>query len=493
MNYKMLGRFLSLILAIETASMVPALMISLFHRESGSIVGFLVAMAAAGVVSALLYVLSRGAGSDFYAREGMVCVGVSWIVLCLFGCLPFIVSGAIPNFLNALFETVSGFTTTGSTIIAHPSELPKGILYWRSFSHWLGGMGVLVFLLALIPVSGSNEGYTLHILRAESTGPSVGKLVPKMRQTAKVLYLVYIALTALNVIFLLLGRMSLLDAVCTAFGTAGTGGFGTMDDSIASFSPYIQNVCTVFMLLFGVNFSIHYLVLLGRVRSVFKDEELRFYLLTVLGSAGLIVWNLMQNGVYRGLGETIRHAFFQVASIITTTGYSTANFETDWPAFAQAILVILMAIGACAGSTGGGLKCSRVIMLFKIMKRNIGEVMHPQKVKTVRLSGKPVPEKILANTNAYFATYVLLMVISFFLVSLDSFALGSPFGFTENSTAVLSCFNNIGPGLGLIGPSSNFAGFGILSKIVLIVDMLAGRLEIFPIIVLFSRKAWQRG
>ncbi len=492
MNYKMLGRFISMILAIETASMIPALLISLFCRESRPVIGFLVAMAAAGVASALLYLLTRGAGTDFYAREGMVCVGVSWIALCLFGCIPFVVSGAIPHFIDALFETVSGFTTTGSTIVPSPSSLPKGILYWRSFSHWLGGMGVLVFLLALVPVSGRNEGYTLHILRAESSGPSVGKLVPKMRQTATVLYLTYIALTILNFIFLLCGGMSPFDSVCTAFGTAGTGGFGTKDTSIMDFSPYIQIVCTVFMFLFGINFSMYYLILLKRVRSVFRDEELRFYVLTVFGSAGLIIWNLLRNNVY-GIGDSIRHAFFQVVSIITTTGFSTANFENDWPAFSQAILVILMAVGACAGSTGGGLKCSRVIMLFKIMKRNVGEVMHPQKVKTVRLSGKPVPEKILANTNAYFAAYILLMVASFFLVSFDSFLLGSPFGFTENSTAVLSCFNNIGPGLGKIGPSSNFSQFGILSKCVLIMDMLAGRLEIFPIIVLFSRKSWQRG
>ena len=488
MNYKMLGRFISMILAIETASMVPALLISLVLRETGSIVGFLSAMAAAGAVSAILYFLSRGAGSGFYAREGMVCVGVSWIVLCLFGCIPFLVSGAIPNFLDALFETVSGFTTTGSTILAHPSALPKGILYWRSFSHWLGGMGVLVFLLALVPISGRNEGYTLHILRAESPGPTVGKLVPKMRRTATVLYLIYVAMTALNVIFLLCGGMSLFDSVCTAFGTAGTGGFGTKDDSIASFSPYIQNVCTVFMLLFGINFSIHYLVLLGRMRSVFRDEELRFYLLTVFGSVGLIVWNLFRNGVYGGVGETVRHAFFQVSSIITTTGFSTTDYEQLWPAFSKALLLILMVVGACAGSTGGGLKCSRVVMLFKIMKRNIGEVMHPQKVKTVRLSGKPVSEKILANTNAYFAAYILIAAASFTVVSFTS-----PYGLTENLSAVLACFNNVGPGLGMIGPASNFAGFGILSKIVLIVDMLAGRLEIFPIIVLFSRQAWKRG
>ena len=285
MNYKMLGRFISLILAIETASMIPALLISLFCRESRPVIGFLVAMGAAGVASAILYFFTRGAGTDFYAREGMVCVGVSWIALCLFGCIPFIVSGAIPHFIDALFETVSGFTTTGSTIVPSPSSLPKGILYWRSFSHWLGGMGVLVFLLALIPVSGRNEGYTLHILRAESSGPSVGKLVPKMRQTATVLYLTYITLTVLNFIFLLCGGMSPFDAVCTAFGTAGTGGFGTKDTSIMEFSPYIQVVCTVFMLLFGINFSMYYLILLRRVRSVFKDEELRFYLLTVFGSA----------------------------------------------------------------------------------------------------------------------------------------------------------------------------------------------------------------
>ena len=493
MNYKMLGRFISLILFIETASMIPAFLISLFLRETRSLIAFLVAMAAAGVASALLFFLSRGAGTDFYAREGMVCVGVSWIVLCLFGCVPFIVSGAIPNFLDALFETVSGFTTTGSTVLARPSLLPKGILYWRSFSHWLGGMGVLVFLLALIPISGRNEGYTLHILRAESPGPSVGKLVPKMRQTAKVLYLIYVALTALDVIFLLCGGMSLFDSVCTAFGTAGTGGFGTKDDSIAGFSPYIQIVCTVFMLLFGVNFSIFYLILLGRLRSVFKDEELRFYLLTVIGSTGLIVWNLVKNGVYGGMGDTVRHAAFQVASIITTTGFSTTDYEQYWPAFSKAILLILMAIGACAGSTGGGLKCSRIVMLFKIMKRNVGEVLHPQKVKTVRLSGKPVSEKILANTNAYFAAYVLIAAASFLLVSLDGFALSSQYGLTENLSAVLACFNNVGPGLGMIGPASNFAGFGVLSKCVLIVDMLAGRLEIFPIIVLFSRQAWKRG
>ena len=244
--------------------------------------------------------------------------------------------------------------------------------------------------------------------------------------------------------------------------------------------------------MFGVNFSIYYLILLGRFKSAFKDEELRFYLLVVFGSVGLIVWNLLYNNVY-GVGDSIRHAFFQVVSLITTTGYSTANFENDWPAFSQAILVILMAVGACAGSTGGGLKCSRVIMLFKIMKRNIAEVLHPQKVQTVRLSGKPVSEKIVANTNAYFAAYIILMVGSFLLVSLDSFLLGSPFGFTENSTAVLSCFNNIGPGLGKIGPSSNFAEFGVFSKVVLILDMLAGRLEIFPILVLFSPQAWKRG
>ncbi|MBP5610704.1 MAG: TrkH family potassium uptake protein [Clostridia bacterium] len=488
MNYKMLGRFISMILAIETVSMIPALLISVFLHETASLIGFLVAMAAGGVIAAILYVLTRGAGSDFYAREGMVCVGVSWIVLCLLGCIPFVVSGAIPNFLDALFETVSGFTTTGSTIVPRPSLLPKGILYWRSFSHWLGGMGVLVFLLALIPVSGRNEGYTLHILRAESPGPSVGKLVPKMRQTAKVLYLIYIALTALNILFLLLGGMSLFDAVCTAFGTAGTGGFGTRDSSIADFSAYIQIVCTVFMLLFGVNFSVFYLVLLRRVRSVFKDEELRFYLLTVFGSVGLVVWNLLRHGVYGTVGETIRHAFFQVASIITTTGFSTTDYEALWPSFSKALLLILMVIGACAGSTGGGLKCSRVVMLLKVMKRNIAEVMHPQKIKTVRLSGKPVSEKILANTNAYFATYIFIAVASYTVVSL-----ASPYGLTENLSAVLACFNNVGPGLGEIGPAANFAGIGAVSKGVLIVDMLAGRLEIFPIIVLFSRQAWKRG
>ena len=321
----MMGRFIARTLFVEALFMIPALLISLFGGEMQSAWSFLYAMGATLVVAALLWLTCKGAPNALSAKEGLACVGISWIVMSLLGCLPFVLSGAIPNYIDALFEIVSGFTTTGSSVLAAPELLPKGILYWRSFSHWLGGMGVLVFLLALSPGDSKGGGFTMHLLRAESPGPNVGKLVPKMRKTATILYIIYVALTAINVIFLLLGDMPLFDAVCTAFGTAGTGGFGIRGDSLAGYSPYIQYVTAVFMLLFGVNFSCYYLILLRQFKGVFKDEELRVYFGIVAGSVALIVWNLW--GVYAGAEETFRHAFFQVSSIITTTGFATADFD----------------------------------------------------------------------------------------------------------------------------------------------------------------------
>ena len=483
MNYKMMGRFVAQILIIAGVFMLPALAISVYCGETAAVYAFLLTLGAFALVIGLLVLTCRGAASAFYAKEGLVCAGASWIVLSLLSCLPFYFSREIPSYLDALFEIVSGFTTTGASVLPAVEPLSKGILYWRSFSHWLGGMGVLVFLLAFTQSGGKGQGFTMHLLRAESPGPNVGKLVPKMRKTAAILYLLYICLTILNVIFLLFGKMPLFEAVCTAFGTAGTGGFGIKNDSIAGYSPYLQNVTTVFMALFGINFSCYYLLLIGNFRSVFKDEELRMYLGILLGATLLIAWNL--RGFYPTLGETFRHAAFQVSSIMTTTGFATTDFGR-WPAFSQSILLLLMVIGACAGSTGGGLKCARALLLFKGLKRNIHQVLHHRRVQAIRINDQVVEEKVLDNANAYLSAYVIILFLSFLVISLDGYSIGT------NFSAVLACFNNIGPGLEAVGPTCNFGGYSALSKLVLILDMLAGRLEIFPILVLFSHSTWKK-
>ena len=463
--------------------MIPALIISLCFREAAAVSGFLLTFLVMLPLSGLLWLLGKGAPNALDAQQGLACVGISWIAMSMLGCLPFVFSGAIPNYIDALFEMVSGFTTTGSSVLARPEDLPGGILYWRSFSHWLGGMGVLVFLLALSPSDQKGGGFTMHLLRAESPGPDVGKLVPKMRKTASILYLIYIVMTAINFLLLILGNMPWLDALCTALGTAGTGGFGTRSDSLASYSPYIQYVTAIFMLLFGVNFSCYYLILLRQFRSVFKDEELRLYLLIVFVSVALIAINLL--GRFATTEETFRHAFFQVSSIITTTGFATANFDL-WPAFSKMILMALMMIGACAGSTGGGIKVARVLLLFKSLRRNIRQVTQPNRIQVIRSNGSAVDERVLANTNAYLAAYVIIMVFSVIVISIDGF---SP---TTNISAVFACFNNIGPGLEAVGPSCNFSAFGPISKIILCLDMLAGRLEIFPVLILLSRGTWRK-
>ena len=481
MNYIMMGRFMAQILSIEGIFMIPALIISLCYRENGVAKAFGWTMLLILVICIALYLICRGAPSAFYAKEGLVCVGISWIVLSLVGCLPFYISQEIPKFVDALFEMVSGFTTTGASILPEVEKLSHGILYWRSFSHWLGGMGVLVFLLAF--TGGNGQGFTMHLLRAESPGPNVGKLVPKMRTTAAILYLLYIGMTVINVIFLLFGDMPLFEAVCTAFGTAGTGGFGIKNDSLASYSPYIQNVTTVFMILFGINFSCYYLLLLRQFGSVFKDEELRVYVGVILVSIVLIVLNI--RGMYPTLEETVRHSAFQVGSIITTTGYSTVDFD-QWPSFSKTILLLLMVSGACAGSTGGGMKVARILLLFKGLRRNIRQMLNPRKVEVVRNNGAVVDEKILANTNAYLAAYVIIIFAVFLIISLDGYSAGT------NFSAVLCTFNNIGPGLEAVGPTCNFSGYSAFSKLVLIMDMLAGRLEIFPILALFSRGTWKQ-
>ena len=481
MNYKMMGRFMAQILSIEGLFMIPALLISLFCGESSAVEGFLFAIVLVAAVCTVLFLLCKGAPSAFYARDGLVCVAVSWIVLSLVGCLPFWISREIPGFVDAFFETVSGFTTTGASILPDVEALSNGLLYWRSFSHWVGGMGVLVFLLAFTGEKG--KGFTMHLLRAESPGPDVGKLAPKMRTTAGILYIIYIVLTVLNVIFLLLGDMPPLEAVCHALGTAGTGGFGVKGDSFASYSPYLQNVTTVFMILFGVNFSCYYLLLMRQFLGVFRDEELRLYFGIILGSILLIFLDIRH--LYGTLEESLRHAAFQVGSIITTTGYATTDFDL-WPSFSKTILLCLMVVGACAGSTGGGLKVARLLLLLKGLKRNIGQLLNPRKVQLVRNNKNIVDEKVLANTNAYLAAYVVIIFCVFVIISLDGFSVGT------NFSAVLCTFNNIGPGLEAVGPSCNFSAFSSLSKLVLSWAMLAGRLEIFPILVLFSPGTWKR-
>ena len=482
MNYKMIGRFLAMIAALEAACLIPAAAISLGCGEWNALKGILGAMAIMLGVWGLLWLLCRRAGKHFSATGGMVCVGLGWVTLSVLGCLPFLFSGEIPGFIDALFEMVSGFTTTGASILADVEAMSKGLLYWRSFSHWVGGMGVLVFLLAVAPGDGQG-GFTMHILRAESPGPDVGKLVPRMKNTALILYGIYVGMTVLNFLFLVAGKMPVFEAVCTALGTAGTGGFGVKSDSIASYSPYIQNVTTVFMFLFGVNFSCWYLLLLGKVGGVLKDEELRLYVGLFVGAVALIVWNL--KGFYGSLGETLRHAAFQVSSIMTTTGFATTDFDL-WPMFAKTVLMLLMIVGACAGSTGGGLKVARLLLLLKALGRNIRQVMHPRKIQVVRNNGRAVSETVLDNTNAYLAAYTVILVLSFLAVSLDGCSVGT------NLSAVLACFNNIGPGIEAVGPVCNFAHFSRPVKLVLILDMLAGRLEIFPMLILFAPGTWRR-
>ncbi|MDD6327075.1 MAG: TrkH family potassium uptake protein [Eubacteriales bacterium] len=481
MNYKMIGKYISRILFIEAVLMVPALLISLVNKNSKAVVAFI---ATIGIILALVLVLhlsTKDAKRMMYAREGFVCVGFSWIFMSLLGCMPFVISGEIPKFIDAFFETVSGFTTTGASILSNVEGLSKGMLYWRSFTHWIGGMGVLVFLLALAS-SKEGDGFTMHLLRAESPGPDVGKLVPHIKETAKILYLIYILLTILDYIFLLIGNMPAFDAICTAFGTAGTGGFGIKNDSIAGYSPYIQNVCTIFMLLFGVNFSCYYLLLLKQFKSVFKDEELRMYVIMVGASICAIAWNIKD--MYTTISESFRHASFQVASVVTTTGFATTDFDL-WPSFSKAILLCLMLVGACAGSTGGGLKCGRALLLIKSLRKNIHQAIRPNKVQVITNNGRVVNQKVLQNTQAYLAAYVMIIVGSFVVISLDGQSM------MTNLSAVIACFNNIGPGFEAVGATCNYAAYSIFSKLILIIDMLAGRLEIFPILVLFTRSTWK--
>jgi trk system potassium uptake protein TrkH len=484
MNYKLMGRFIAQIILMEALFLLPALGISLGYGEMSAVYGFLLTVATALALGIPMYLFCRKTDLRFGVREGMVCVSLSWLVMSLLGALPFYFSGAIPKYIDAFFETASGFSTTGASILSDVESLPKGILYWRSFTHWVGGMGVLVFALAFSS-GDQGAGFTMHLLRAESPGPDVGKLVPKMKQTAKILYIIYFVMTVLDIIFLLFGGLPLLDALCLGFGTAGTGGFGIKNDSFASYSPYIQDVTTVFMFLFGINFSCYFLLLMRQFKNVFRDEELRLYIGIALISALLIGYNTFEASFAGDFGEALRHSAFQVASLMSSTGYSTVDFDT-WHTFSKGIILMLMLIGACAGSTGGGFKVARVLIVFKNLRRNIRQVANPRKVMAIRNNGKVMDEKVITNTNAYLAAYMIILVLATLVISLDGQTVET------NISAVFACVNNIGPGLGAVGPVCNYSIYSNFSKGLLGVLMLVGRLEIFPFLILLSRSTWKR-
>lgn len=483
MNVKSISRTVGLILLITGIFQLFPLLIAVIDHEPRNILAYIESLCLILLVGSALLLFSRGGNRMFSAQEGFAATGLSWIFMSAFGALPFFLSGQIPSYVDALFEMVSGFTTTGASILTDVEALSRCNLFWRSFSHWLGGMGVLVFLLAVVPGARKNGGTGIYLMRAESPGPSVDKLTPHLRQTAMILYGIYILLTALCIVCLLLGGMPVFDSFCIAFGTAGTGGFAIKNSSMGGYSCFLQTVVTVFMFLFGVNFSLYYMLLLRKFKAVFKNEELRLYFGIAAGSIVLIAINIsrMYNTVY----ESVHHAAFQVVSIMTTTGYGTVDFE-QWPAFSKAILLSLMFIGASAGSTGGGLKVSRVLLLMKSIRRTIRKALHPRRVQPVYMDGRAVSEEVCDNVNAYLAIYCVILVLSFAVISVDGFSIGT------NFSAVASCFNNIGPGFELVGATQNFSIYSDLSKIILSLDMLLGRLEIFPLLLLLSPDTWSR-
>ena len=481
MNYKIMGRFCAQILTVEWIFMIPALILSVYDGESQAVFGFGVSILIIAAVTAALFFLGRGAKTAFFAREGMVCVGIRWMLMSLMGSLPFWLSGEIPKFIDALFEITSGFSTTGCSILIDVEELSRGILYWRSFSHWLGGMGVLVFLLCLLPLTGN--GYHMNLMKAESPGPSVTKLVPKVQSTAKILYGLYLFLTVMEFVLLLVGQMPVFDSLCTVFGTAGTGGFGIKNDSFGSYSTYLQGVVTVFMILFGINFNVYFLFYMKKPKEALRCEEARWYLGII--AASILVITFFVRDFFDSLFLAFHHVAFQVASIITTTGFATVDFNL-WPTIPKTILVLLMFIGACAGSTGGGIKVSRVVLLFRSLTKELSQSLHPNQVRKIHFEGRAVDHVVLRSVNVFMAAYILIFAISVLLIGIDNFDL------VTNFTAVAATLNNIGPGLELVGPAQNFGLFSNFSKLVLTFDMLAGRLELFPLLLLFYRGTWKR-
>ena len=478
MNYAMIAYVIGWILNCEGFLMLLPCLTAVIYQETAGF-SFAAAMALCFLFGVPLTV-RKPKNMVFYTKEGFVSVSLSWIVLSVMGSLPFLFSGSITNPVDALFETVSGFTTTGASILSDVEALPRCILFWRSFTHWIGGMGVLVFILSLLPLTG---GYHMNLMKAESPGPSVEKLDPKIQSTAKILYSIYVAMTILEVLLLLAGNMPLFDALTTTFGTAGTGGFGIKNDSMASYSPYLQNVVTVFMILFGINFNFYFLLLMRKPKKAMKNEEVRCYLAIIAITISIITFNI--RGLYPSIMEAFQQAAFQVGSIITTTGFATTDFNT-WPQVSRTILVMLMFVGACAGSTGGGIKVSRFVILLKTVNKELHLFLHPKGVRKISMDGKVVEHEVVRSINVFMTAYVLVFAFSILLVGFDNHDL------ITNFTAVAATLNNIGPGLELVGPSQNFGLFSDPAKCVLIFDMLAGRLELFPLLLLFVKDTWKR-
>lgn len=478
MNISIIIYFLGWVLGIEGALMIIPCIIALICQETSGL--YFAGVGAFCLAAGWLMSHKRPANSVFYAKEGFVAVAMSWIVLSFFGAMPFFLSGEIPCLEDALFETISGFTTTGASILPDVEALSKCMLMWRSFTHWIGGMGVLVFILAVLPLAG---GYNMHIMRAESPGPSVGKLVPRVKTTAKILYIIYFFMTVVQIALLLLSKMHWFDAIVMSLGSAGTGGFGILNTSCGSYTTLQQAIITVFMILFGVNFNVYYLFLIKKPKDALGCEEARAYFAIILSATLLITLNVYKS--FPNILMAFHHAAFQVGSIITTTGYSTVDFDL-WPEFSKTILVILMFCGACAGSTGGGMKVSRIMIAAKTVKKEISSLIHPRSIKILKYEGKAIEHTVIRSINTYIVAYFLIYAASLILISLDNF------DFTTNFTAVAATFNNIGPGLSKVGPTCNFGGYSGFSKYVLMFDMLAGRLELFPMLVLFSPKTWMK-
>ena len=478
MNYSIVLYILGCVLKFESAFLVLPALVGLIYREHAS-VSYL-AVAVLCLILGVLLTHKKPRSTNLYTREGFVAVALSWIIMSIFGAIPFVLTGDIPFYVDALFETISGFTTTGSSILTDVESISKASLFWRSFSHWIGGMGVFVFIMAILPMMG---GSTMNLMKAESPGPSVSKLVPHVKDTAKILYGIYIAITICEATILRALGMPLFDSLTTTFGTVGTGGFGIRNDSIAGYSPAIQITITVFMILSGINYTAYFYILTGKIKELFKIEEVRWYLAIIFGSVAVITWNV--RSLYPTFSEPLRHAFFQVGSIITTTGYATTDFDL-WPALSKTLLVTLMFIGACAGSTSGGIKVSRILILLKTIRKELSLIIHPRQVKKIRMDGHPVDHETLRSANVFLVVYFVLLLTSMLLISVDEF------DFSTNFTSVVTVLNNIGPGLNLVGPTQNFSIFSPFSKFVLMFDMLAGRLELFPMMILLMPSTWKR-
>ena len=479
MNHRMIFYTISRMMLLAAVLLILPLAVSLIYGEA-CYTAFLWTMGISLILGLPGTLFCKPKKKLIYVKEGFLIVTAAWLLFSVIGALPFVISGEIPNFVDAFFEVVSGLTTTGASILANVEEMSHGLLFFRSFTHWIGGMGVLVLVMAVLP---DLSGRSIHILKAEMPGPIFGKLVPRIKDTAKILYIIYFALTLLEIFLLLLGGMDLFESVTHAFGTAGTGGFGVKADSIASYSPYLQWVITIFMLLFGINFNLFYLLLIGKIRAFFRSTELRVYLGIFVAAVILVTINVLQ--LYPTFAEALRHSAFQVSSIMTTTGFATTDFNL-WPSFSKAILLLLMSIGACAGSTAGGLKVSRVIILFRLIHREIRQLLHPRSVNTIKLDGKQLDETTLRSVSGYFAVYMLTTAMIFLLLSFE------PFDLETNLSATFACFNNIGPGFGAVGPVSNYAAYSPFSKIALSFAMLMGRLEIFPLVLSFLPGTWKK-